>query len=254
MSKLEGKVAIVTGGTSGMGRAIAELFATEGACVVIGGRNENRGLEVSNRIGVAGGRCEFVPGDVGVQSTNELLVRTALESFDGVDILVPNVGMLGIGSITEISPEEWHQTVATNLHSVFYLLRAGIPQMLKRGKGSIVVIGSIAAFKGYPRHAAYCATKAAMTALVKQLSIDYSPAIRANLICPGPVDTPMIWDSAKAFPFPAVAVQEAADKTLMKRLGRPEEIARAALFLVSEESSWVTGAALIIDGGMMCGL
>lgn len=252
MPKLDGKTAIVTGGTSGMGRAIAELFAAEGASIVIGGRDEGKGLMVERAITSRGGRASFVSGNVGAFETNEHLVGRAVERFGGLDILVPNAGILGLGSITELSLEAWHETVAANLNSVFYLLKLGIPEMLRRGGGAVIINGSIAAFKGFPRHPAYCATKAAMTALVKQVSVDYAPAIRINLLCPGPVDTPLIWDSARAFPNPETAVAEAAQKTLLKRLGTPLDIAKAALFFASEDSSWITGSALVVDGGVMC--
>jgi len=116
-----------------------------------------------------------------------------------------------------------------------------------------VVGGSIAALKGFPNHAAYCASKGALLALVRQVAIDYGPDIRINALCPGPVDTPLIWDSASAFPDPSRAVAVVAQKTLMKRLGSPDDIARAALYLASDESGWVTGTSITIDGGIMTG-
>jgi NAD(P)-dependent dehydrogenase (short-subunit alcohol dehydrogenase family) len=124
--------------------------------------------------------------------------------------------------------------------------------MIERGGGTIVVTGSIAAFKGFPRHAAYCASKGALVGLVKQVANDYAPAIRSNLLCPGPVDTPLLWDSAAAFPQPECAVADTESRTLLRRLGTPRDIAQAALFLASEQSSWITGAALTIDGGITC--
>jgi NAD(P)-dependent dehydrogenase (short-subunit alcohol dehydrogenase family) len=252
MPLLSGKTAIVTGGTSGMGRAIAELFAAEGASVVIGGRDEQRGAEVIAGICSRGGRAALSLGDVGTPEPNRRLVETAVEQFHGIDILVPNVGALGLGSLTEISLDFWHQAIATNLHSVFYLLHYGIPRMAARGGGTIVMTGSIAAFRGFPRHAAYCAAKAALVGLVRQVANDYGPSIRANLLCPGPVDTPLLWDSAAAFPQPERAVADSQARTLLGRLGTPRDIAQAALFLASEQSSWITGASLTIDGGITC--
>ena len=143
--------------------------------------------------------------------------------------------------------------MAVNLDAVFYLLRAGLPAMQARGGGSVVIGGSIAALKGFPNHAAYCASKGALLALVRQVAIDYGPGIRINVLSPGPVDTPLIWDSASAFPDPARAVSDVAQKTLMKRLGSPDDIARAALFLASDDSGWTTGTSLTIDGGIMTG-
>jgi NAD(P)-dependent dehydrogenase (short-subunit alcohol dehydrogenase family) len=249
VGKLADRVAIITGGTSGMGSAIAELFAREGACVVIGGRDLSRGAAVVDRIRAQGGRAEFVAGDVAAPAANEALVAAAVERFGGVDILVANAGRLGLGSVTGISIESWRETIATNLDAVFYMLKAGIPKMLDRGRGAVVITGSIAAFKGFPNHAAYCASKGALISFARQVSADYAPAIRVNVICPGPVDTPLIWDSAQAFPDPASAVADAAAATLLKRLGSPVDIANAALFLASDDSAWVTGAVLTVDGG-----
>jgi NAD(P)-dependent dehydrogenase (short-subunit alcohol dehydrogenase family) len=162
-------------------------------------------------------------------------------------------GTLGLGALGELPVDEWKRTLSVNLDAVFYLLRKALPAMRERGSGAVVVIGSIAAFKGFPNHAAYCASKGALVALVRQLAIDYGPEIRINVLCPGPVDTPLIWDSAAAFPEPAKAVAAAAERTLLKRLGRPEDVARAALFLASSDSEWMTGSALTLDGGILTG-
>jgi NAD(P)-dependent dehydrogenase (short-subunit alcohol dehydrogenase family) len=235
-----------------MGWGIAELFAKEGAAIVAGGRNVERGRALQEKIKKEGGRIAFVAGDVGTLEGNEALVRAAVEQFGGVDTIVMSAGELGIGSVTDVSLDTWHATLATNLHSVFYLCRLAIPEMKKRGAGTVVVNGSIAAYKGFPNHAAYCASKGALVPFVKQLARDYGPTIRVNLMCPGPVDTPLIWDSAKAFPDPAKAVQAAANGTVQKRLGLPRDIANLALFLATDDSSWMTGAAITIDGGALC--
>jgi NAD(P)-dependent dehydrogenase (short-subunit alcohol dehydrogenase family) len=253
MMRMKGRTAIITGATSGMGRATALLFAREGASIVASGRDEERGQALVDDIRSAGGRVEFEPGDVGLPETNARLVETCLRAFGGVDTIVCFAGMLGLGSVADVSAETWRQTMAVNLDAIFYLLRAGLPAMQRRGGGSVVIGGSIAAFKGFPNHAAYCASKGALLALVRQAAIDYGPDIRINVLSPGPVDTPLIWDSASAFPDPARAVSDVAQKTLMKRLGSPDDIARAALFLASDESAFVTGTSLTIDGGIMTG-
>jgi NAD(P)-dependent dehydrogenase (short-subunit alcohol dehydrogenase family) len=169
-----------------------------------------------------------VPGDVSVPETSETLVETSLRLYGGVDTIVCFAGMLGLGSVTGVPLDTWRQTLAVNLDAVFYLLRSGLPAMRARGGGSVVVGGSIAALKGFPNHAAYCASKGALLALVRQAAIDYGPEIRVNMLCPGPVDTPLIWNSASAFPDPSRAVADVAQKTLMKRLGTPDDIARVA--------------------------
>jgi NAD(P)-dependent dehydrogenase (short-subunit alcohol dehydrogenase family) len=253
MGKLKNKTAIVTGGTSGMGRGIAELFAAEGAAVVISGRDGERGREVVDGIVERGGAAAFVPGDIAEVETNQRLVDMAVQRFGGVHILVPNAGILGIGGVLEAPLEVWKRTIDVNLNAVYYLIKLAAPVMLKGGGGSIVVNGSIAAYKGFPNHPAYCASKGALVPLVRQLALDLAPTIRVNILCPGQVDTPLLWDSAKAFPDPARAVQAVADRMPLKRLGTPEDIAKAALFLASDDASWITGAALTIDGGIMAG-
>lgn len=249
--RLAGKSAIITGATSGMGKAMAERFVQEGAMLILSGRDLEKGKELEQALSENGGKVKFVAGDVGMLEVNEILVKTAIESYGKLDLIVTNAGMLGIGSVTDISIEEWQEAINTNLNSVFYLSRFAIPEMQKQGGGTILVNSSIAAFKSFPNHAAYCASKAALVALVKEMAVDYGPSIRVNTICPGPVDTPMIWDSAKAFENPETIVQQIAKNTLLKRLGKPEEIASLALFLVSDEASWITGAAYVIDGGIL---
>ena len=251
--KLKDKVAVVTGSTSGMGKAIAKLFCSEGASVVVSGRNRERGREIIEDLTDSGHKAVFVEGDVGTLETNRLILNSARDEFGGVDILVPCAGELCLGSITDISPEQWKRAMDTNLNSVYFLLHLGIPELQARGKGSIVAIGSIAAYRSFPGHAAYCASKGALIPLIRQVAMDYSPVIRANILCPGPVDTPLLWDSAKAFPNPPKAVSDVAERTPMKRLGTPEDIAKAALFLACDDSSWIDGAALNIDGGAMVG-
>lgn len=254
MGKLADRAAIVTGATSGMGRAVALLFAREGAAVVASGRDPGRGASLVDEIRAAGGRTQFVAGDVSRFETSERLVETSLREFGGIDVVVAAAGALGLGSVTDLPVETWRDTLSVNLDAVFYLMRAAVPAMQRRGGGSVVVVGSIAALKGFPNHAAYCASKGALLALVRQAAMDLGPAVRVNLLCPGPVDTPLIRASAAAFPDPERAVADVAERTVMKRLGRPEDIARAALFLASSDSDWITGTALTIDGGIMTGV
>ena len=248
MKKLDGKTAIITGATQGMGRAIAQLFAEEGANVVVNGRNRERGEQVVKSIENRGGSALFVQADVRQQEENQKMVQSTLEQFGGVDIVVSCAGILGLGSVTGVSTETWHSTLDTNLNALFYLLRASIPEIQENG-GTVLVIGSIAAHKGFPNHAAYCASKGAVQSLVKQAAVDYAPEIRINLIQPGPVDTELYRASAVAFPNSDTILDEVPGTLPLGRTGTPEDIAKTALFLASDDSSWMTGSVLTIDGG-----
>lgn len=250
MSRLDGKVYVVTGATSGMGRATAQLFSAEGARLVLNGRDEAKGAEV-----LAGlkGAAAFRYGDAAEEETNKELIELALERFGRLDGVVCNAGMLGLGSVTEIEDEMWRRTFDVNVHSVFHLAKAALPALRESGAGTIVVNGSIAAWKCFPNHPAYCASKAAVVALARQMAVDYAPRVRVNAICPGPVDTPLIWESAVAFPNPAEAVRAAGARTPLGRLGTPEDFAKLALFLSTAESGWITGAAYTLDGGATLG-
>jgi NAD(P)-dependent dehydrogenase (short-subunit alcohol dehydrogenase family) len=249
--KLNQKTFIITGATSGMGKAIALDFAKEGANLIVSGRNEERGRILLEEIKEIGAKAEFLPGDVGDIQYNKELVSLAVNSFGQLDGLVTNAGMLGLGSVTELKPSDWDLTFRTNVDSVFYLLKFALPELVKRPSASVVVNASIAAYKSFPKHPAYCASKAALLALAKQTAVDYGPTVRVNTMCPGPVDTPYIHASAVAFPDPVQAVSNAGNATLLKRLGLPQDVVKLALFLASDDSSWITGSAFTIDGGIL---
>jgi len=253
MDRLKGKVAIVTGATSGIGRGIAETFAGEGAAVIVGGRDRVRGRVVVDSIRAKGGTAEFVAVDVTTFAGNQTLVAAAIDCYGAIDIAIPNAGILGTGSVTTVPLETWRQTLATNLDAVFFLARAVIPEMQKRGGGTFVVMGSIFGCKGDPKHPAYCASKGALLPLVKEIAMDYGPDIRINLLASGPVDTHRFRKTLASGPDPEGVRVAVAEGMPMKRLGTPEDIAKAALFLASEESSWMTGTALTVDGGSLCG-
>lgn len=246
--KLEHKVAIITGATSGMGKAIAKAFVTNGCKVVLSGRDDARGNALSEELGK---QAIFLGGDVRNPEYNEQLVGTTIEHFGRLDILSMNAGILGLGSVTELPAELWKNTMDTNLSSLFYLSKYAIPELQKNEGATILINASIAAYKSFPNHPAYCASKAGTLALMRQMAVEYAPQLRVNAMCPGPVDTPLLWNSAKAFRNPSKAVENAADTTLLKRLGKPNDVANLALFLVSEDASWITGAAMTIDGGIL---
>jgi NAD(P)-dependent dehydrogenase (short-subunit alcohol dehydrogenase family) len=245
--KLKDKVCIVTGATSGMGKAIAEAFSKEGAQLILSGRNEERGQSLEKQLPNA----VFVPGDITDPTYNKQLVDTAINTYGQLDILSLNAGVLGLGNVEELPIENWHNTLNTNLSSIFYIGKHALPHLQKSGQGNILINASIAAFKSFPNHPAYCASKAGAVALMKQMAVEYAPEVRVNAMCPGPVDTPLLWDSAKAFEQPEQAVANAENATLLKRLGTPMDIAKLALFLVSDDSSWITGTTITIDGGII---
>lgn len=244
MKLLENKVAIITGASSGIGRATARLFASQGAAVVINARGSAALEEVAAEIRETGGRVHAVVGDVNLEETHSRLADAALSIFGGLDIAVNNAGAVGaMKPLAEISAEEWDYVLTANLTSAYLGARHQIPLMLKRGGGSIVFISSfVGTSAGIPGMAAYGTSKAALMGLVKGITADYAvQGIRANGLLPGGVDTPMAGDAAQK--------EWAAGLHAMKRIAEPEELAQAALFLASPMSSFVAGAALFADGG-----
>lgn len=245
--KLKDKVCIVTGATSGMGKAIAEAFSKEGAKLILSGRDRQRGHNLEKQLSNA----VFVSGDVTDPIYNKVLVETAINTYGKLDMLSLNAGVLGLGNVEELPIEVWQNTLNTNLSSIFYLCKHALTHIQKSDQGNILINASIAAFKSFPNHPAYCASKAGAVALMKQLAVEYAPKVRVNAMCPGPVDTPLLWESAKAFDIPDQAVAHAEKATLLKRLGTPLDIAKLALFLASDDSSWITGTTITIDGGII---
>jgi NAD(P)-dependent dehydrogenase (short-subunit alcohol dehydrogenase family) len=252
--RLQDKVAVITGGTSGIGRATAVLFAAEGATVVFTGRNEERGGEVEDEIRTAGGRARFVLADVRYADDCGRTVAEAVSAFGGVDVLFNNAGLYVENDVLGCDEDEWDLQLDTMLKGTYLMCRAAIPVMRQRGGGAIVNNGSGWGLVGGERAIAYCAAKGGVTLLTKALAIDHGKdGIRVNAVCPGDTETAMehadaqrkgwTWDRYVAW---------ASDRPL-GRMGRAEEVARAVLFLASDESSFVTGAALPVDGGGVAG-
>lgn len=244
MGTLQNKVAIVTGASSGIGRAAALLFAGEGASVVLNARRKTALEDVARLIHEAGGRAHLVVGDVDSADTHRELVDEAVNVFGGLDIAFNNAGTVGaVKPLAEISPEEWLLTITTNLTAAFLGSRHQIPAMLQRGGGSIIFTSSfVGTSVGLPGLGAYAAAKAGLMGLVKGIVADYGAKnIRANALLPGGTDTGMAGDQSQK--------DWAAGLHAMKRIAQPEEIAQAALFLAGPASSFVTGSALFADGG-----
>jgi len=233
---LEGQKALVTGATSGIGRAIAVRLARDGAEVVVHGRDAGRGMTVVDAITAEGGRARFVAADVGDAGA---VTRLAEEAGD-VDILVNNAGFSWFGPTPDLGAERFDAMFASNVRSAYLLVAALAPKMAARGNGSIVNVSSMAAQVGLAGGAAYSATKASLAAMTRSWAAEFSPGVRVNAIAPGPVNT------AGAAPDRTALLGET---TLLKRAAEPEEIADAVAFLVSPEAAYFTGATIADDGG-----
>ncbi len=245
--RVAGKVAVLTGGSSGIGRASAVLLAREGASVVIGDIDEAGGAETVRLIEEAGGTVVFVPTDVSVADDVAALVEAAVDRFGRLDVLHNNAFWAPMDRpVTETSDEEWERTIDVCLRGTFHGCRAGIPAMVASGGGSIVNMTSVAGTKSSPRFAAYSAAKGGIVALTKSVAFDYgSQGIRANAISPGTIRTPF----TEPILADDVRREYLASKILVGRVGQPEDIASAVLYLASDESSFVTGEVLTVDGG-----
>jgi NAD(P)-dependent dehydrogenase (short-subunit alcohol dehydrogenase family) len=250
MGRLDGKVAIVTGGASGIGAATLRRFAAEGARVVCADVDAEGGARVVDGIRAAGGQAVFRRTDVGVLADCEAAVACAVETFGGLDVLHANAAASGGGYVGEIDPEIWTASLRVMLDGVFFAIRAALPALLARGGGAIVTTASIEAFVAEVLAAPYNSAKAAVVNLTRTVAVEYGRrGIRANAICPGVVDTPLFARLLAVSPNDRQAV---ADATALGRILDPDEIARVACFLASDDASAITGAAIVADAGMTC--
>jgi NAD(P)-dependent dehydrogenase (short-subunit alcohol dehydrogenase family) len=246
--KLKNKVAIITGASSGIGRAIAELFALEGAMIVVADLDETGGSETADIIREKGGYALYVKTDVSRAREVANMVDQVMEKHGRIDILVNNAGIEGKSALTADYPEDdWDRVLTINLKSVYLCSKYVIPEMFKNGQGVIVNLSSIAGLVAFAKSPAYAASKAGVIALTRAMAIEYAPNnIRANCICPGMIRTPMLERSTKGS---LDAERKLIREEPLGRIGKPEEVAKAALYLASDDSSYVTGSALVVDGG-----
>ena len=250
--RLENKIALITGGTSGIGQATVELFAAEGARVAFTGRRAERGEAVAARVRAKGGAVLFVPGDVTVAADCERAIAEALRAFGRLDILFNNAGIVASGTAESTSGAEWQTTLDTNVTAVWRMCKLAIPLMRAQGGGVIVNNASDWGLVAGRQAVAYCASKGAVVLMTKAMALDHAlENIRVNAVCPGDTFVER-WTEGGYFRNPGGTdemLQSLGEALPMGRVGRVEEIARAVLFLASDDSSFVTGATLLVDGG-----
>ncbi|PYV11165.1 MAG: short-chain dehydrogenase [Acidobacteria bacterium] len=252
--KLKGRVTVITGAGSGIGRASALEFAKEGAQVVVADINEAGAAKTVRQIKTAGGEACAVKTDVADPDSVRNLVKETLNAFSRVHVLFSNAAIQINKTVEDTTVEEWNREMAVNLGGVFLCSKFFLPHLRKTG-GCIINMASVNGYFVEPMCAGYCATKGAIIALTKAMAIDHGKeGIRVNCICPGYIDSGLAWSYFEAQPDPAGARQTAGKLHALWRIGRPEEVGRVAVFLASEDASFMTGSAVVVDGGFGSGL
>lgn len=252
MGKLNGKVAAITGGASGIGEATVRRFVAEGASVAFADRDADRGARIAAEITAAGGKAIFVAADVSSEAAAMGFVQQAADRFGRLDVLVNNAGIRLYQTVVDASAESWDQILAVNLKSFAFCAKAAIPLMRRTGGGSIVNLASVRSITAGGNTLQYDTTKAAIAGLTRGLAMDHSPeGIRVNAVCPGPIFTPF---HARRIEAAGKSIQDynedAAIRTMLRRPGTADEVAACILFLASDDASYVTAASLFVDGGM----
>ncbi len=251
--RFKDKIAVVTGAATGIGGATADAFSAEGACVVLTDVNKSDLNARADRLNADGGRCIAVVADVSRPADAERTAAEAVAAFGGVDYLVASAGIQTYGSVVSTDEDTWDRTLAVNAKGVYLAAKYCIPEMAKRGGGAVVTVASVQGLFSQPNVAAYAASKGAVIAMTRTMAIDHAgDNIRANSICPGSIETPLLRFAAEQMQpeDPAGAIKDWGGLHVLGRVGQPEEMAQVALFLCSDASSFVTGAAIVADGGL----
>jgi NAD(P)-dependent dehydrogenase (short-subunit alcohol dehydrogenase family) len=252
--RLSGKVAVITGAASGIGRATALLFSGEGASIAIADVNADAGKRVADEIIQSGGRAFFEAIDVTSAADCRRMIEDAIPKFGRIDILFNNAGIIRRATVLDLAEDDWDRVMDVNVKSIYLLSREVIPHMQKAGGGTIINTASGWGLTGGAKAAVYCASKGAVVLLTKAMAIDHGPQnIRVNCICPGDTDTGMLRDEPQQLGEDSGRFLAESAKRPLGRVGKPEEIAQAALYLASDASSFVTGTALVVDGGGLAG-
>ncbi|MBB6733641.1 SDR family NAD(P)-dependent oxidoreductase [Cohnella zeiphila] len=253
--RLRNKVVLITGAGSGIGRSAALLFAKEGAQVVVNDLASEAGEETAAIIRSDGGEAVFIQADVTDPDSVQKMVERAIGAFGRIDVLFNNAGISGVGALHEVEPDAWDRIVSVNVRGVYLPNKYVLPHMMERRSGSIINMSSCVAEIGLARRASYAATKGAVLALTKSMQVDYaSYNIRVNALLPGTILTPFVENFLKqSYADPQAGLDGIKKRQLSGELGRPEDVAQAALFLASDESKFMMGSPLYIDGGVVFG-
>lgn len=253
--ELKGRTAIITGAGQGIGRAIADVFGREGANIVVADINSETGESTTKTLCDKGVMARFIQTDVADEDSVSRMLEQTKQEFGGAHILCNNAAVEFAGSIRETELDKWERTLAVNLRGSYLCTRGVIPQFVEWGKGVVINVSSVQAFSSTGRVAAYAASKGALLSLTRDLAQELARyGVRVNAICPGCIDTPMQERALQKLGDVANALSALTRGIPMRRTGRPEEVAEAALFLASERSSYITGIALVVDGGLLCQL